>query len=417
MGALATIERATESVRRVTTTAPPDQVSGSDARAMVEALARLEKAAGGARALYAATVALTGAHEAQGDTDPARWLAKVTGEPVGRARGALETASALEETPLLKDAVLSGEVSLEQAKVAAGAAGGDPDAEAALLEVAKEGSFAELVGAAQRAARSKSSEEDARARERRLYERRYCRTFTPPEGGLRLEAHLPAAEGAKVAAVLDRLSKEVFDEARQDDRHEPMAAYRADALVRAVTGGGGRVRTEAVLRADVAALRRGELEGGEVCELAGVGPVSVALARELLGDAVFYALLHDGTDVVAVSGAGRGRTVAQEIALQERDQRCVVPGCPVASPLEVDHWRTDFAKGGRTELDNLCRLCAEHHAMKTHRGWRLTGGPGAWGWVGPGQATAEGERPPRAPRLAGLEADGGGAGPPLPLTG
>ncbi|MHB1583365.1 MAG: HNH endonuclease signature motif containing protein, partial [Acidimicrobiales bacterium] len=411
MGALATIERATEAVRKVTTLAPPDQVSGTDAKAMVEALARLEKAAGGARALYAATVAATGAYEEQGDANPARWLAKVTGEPVGRARGTLEAAQTLAGTPLLKDALLAGEVSLEQAKVAAAVASGDPALEASLVETAKGASFAELVGAAQRAARAKSSEEDARTREERLRARRYCRTYSPPEGGLRLEALLPADDGARVLAVLDRLTKEVFAEARRGGEPEPTARYRADALVRAVTGGGGKVRTEAVLRADVAALRRGEVAEGEVCELAGVGAVSVSLARELLGDAVFYALLHDGTDVRAVSGAGRGRRVAQEIALKERDPVCVVPGCPVASPLEVDHWRTDFARGGRTELDNLCRLCVEHHAMKTHRGWRLTGGPGAWGWVGPGQPVGEDKRPPDPPPGRPPEADSGGAGP------
>jgi hypothetical protein len=34
-------------------------------------------------------------------------------------------------------------------------------------------------------------------------------------------------------------------------------------------------------------------------------------------------------------------------------------------------------------LANLARLCAAHHRLKTATGWRLTGGPGQWGWKPP----------------------------------
>ncbi len=383
MGALAIVEAAIEQVRSVAALAPPEQVSGPDARAMVEALARLEKAAGGARALYAATVAATGAYRERGDTDPARWLSQVTGEPVGRARQTLETAEALAETPSLRAALLSGEVSLPQVQLAAPAALGDPAAEEQLLQAAKGGTFTELATLATRTARAKTGEAEAQERERRLQARRYCRTFTPPEGGLRLEAHLPTADGARVKAVLDALTAQVFAEARQVDRREPIERYRADALVRAMAGGRDGVRVRALLRGDAAALRRGRLEPGEVCEIAGVGTISLRAAHELLGEALCHVVVHDLVDVVAVSRQTRVRTFAQEIALMERDPLCVVPGCAVAAPLQVDHWRRDYAKGGRTALDNLCRLCPEHHAMKTHRGWRLLGGPGAWRFLGP----------------------------------
>ena len=183
MGALATVGRVTETIRSVTEVAPPEVVSGPDARAMVEALCRLEKVAAGARALYAARVAATGAHQSAGETSPARWLAKVTGEPVGRAQGTLTAAEAVEEAPILRAALLSGEVSLEQAKVAAPAVAGDPRAARQLVEVAKEGSFAELVGAAARIRRASASEAEAEERERLVHARRYCRTFSPPEGG------------------------------------------------------------------------------------------------------------------------------------------------------------------------------------------------------------------------------------------
>jgi hypothetical protein len=63
-------------------------------------------------------------------------------------------------------------------------------------------------------------------------------------------------------------------------------------------------------------------------------------------------------------------------ATEERDRTCVVPTCDVATGLEIDHWRTDFAATGSTAMDNLARLCHYHDAMKTHRGFVLGGGPG-----------------------------------------
>jgi hypothetical protein len=69
--------------------------------------------------------------------------------------------------------------------------------------------------------------------------------------------------------------------------------------------------------------------------------------------------------------------------LEERDPTCSVPGCDIQYPLERDHWRTDFAKGGETKLDNLLRVCGHHHHLKTHKGWRFEGSPGNFRFVGP----------------------------------
>ncbi|MGA2209920.1 MAG: HNH endonuclease signature motif containing protein, partial [Acidimicrobiales bacterium] len=77
-------------------------------------------------------------------------------------------------------------------------------------------------------------------------------------------------------------------------------------------------------------------------------------------------------------------------ALQFRDRCCVVPGCGRTFGLEYDHI-VEFAKGGPTTLDNLCRLCRPHHGLKTHKGYRISGGPGHWEWVGPRRAREQGE--------------------------
>jgi hypothetical protein len=102
----------------------------------------------------------------------------------------------------------------------------------------------------------------------------------------------------------------------------------------------------------------------------------------LADDAILSVLLTDGIDVTAV--AHRGRTIPASLrrALTERDRTCVVPGCQVRDRLEIDHIEP-FAAGGPTRLTNLCRLCRWHHYLKTHCGYRITGGPGTWGWLPP----------------------------------
>ncbi len=79
---------------------------------------------------------------------------------------------------------------------------------------------------------------------------------------------------------------------------------------------------------------------------------------------------------------GRTLTAHQRTALQYRDPYCVVPGCGRSFGLENDHI-AEFALGGPTCLDNLCRLCPQHHELKTHHGYKIKGRPGAWEWIAP----------------------------------
>jgi hypothetical protein len=72
-------------------------------------------------------------------------------------------------------------------------------------------------------------------------------------------------------------------------------------------GAGRRTSHSVILRVDLAALRRGELGQGEVCEIPGVGPVPLAVARQLLGDAFLKLVITDGVDVQSVCHIGLHR--------------------------------------------------------------------------------------------------------------
>jgi hypothetical protein len=150
------------------------------------------------------------------------------------------------------------------------------------------------------------------------------------------------------------------------------------------------------IRIDIDALKRGHTENGEICEIAGVGPIPVATATEYLGEAFLKLLVVDGVDIKTVAHMGRHIPAPLRTAVEERDRVCQVPTCDMTIGLEIDHIKP-FSEGGPASLENLVRLCKRHHLQKTHDGYRLikikveagselaVGGLSevAWAWRGP----------------------------------
>jgi hypothetical protein len=125
-----------------------------------------------------------------------------------------------------------------------------------------------------------------------------------------------------------------------------------------------------VVRADIDALFRGHTLPGEICEIDGMGPIPVLMARDLANDSMLRVVFHKAGDIRAVSHLGRTINATLRTALVFRDRTCVVPGCEVDVGLEIDHVH-EFAKGGPTEIDNLALLCHHHHYLKTYENWIL----------------------------------------------
>jgi hypothetical protein len=158
------------------------------------------------------------------------------------------------------------------------------------------------------------------------------------------------------------------------------------------------------IRVDIDALKRGRTEHGEICEIAGVGPIPVATAREYLGEAFLKLLIIDGTDIKTVAHMGRHIPAPLRTAVEERDRVCQVPTCDVTLGLEIDHIKP-FSEGGPASLENLVRLCKRHHLQKTHDGYRLVaracegsgvesqlGSEPRWVWREPGFTDGEESR-------------------------
>jgi len=375
-------------LRRAMGSLEPRTFDGDGAARLLKLFAEAERLAGAGKAMMARRVEETNLWRRDGARSPADWLAAATGSSVGAAVGTLETARRLEKLPTTAELRRQGKLSEAQANEVAAAATAKPDAEADLLRVAQREPVAALR---QRCARVKAAAaDDEAARHRRIHQERRLRHWNDADGAFRMDLRATPEAGAVILANLKPFCDHAFAGARAAGRRESSEAYAADALV-AMAEAAGRPeasgcdgdksasgpRAMVHVRVDHAALVRGHVEGDEVCEVPGVGPIPVATARAWAGDAVLKALVTKGVDVVAVAHAGRTVTAAQRAALEERDPTCVVPGCAISKGLEIDHV-DGWAVTRTTTLGRLARLCTWHHDLKTYWGYRLDGCAGDW---------------------------------------
>jgi hypothetical protein len=207
-----------------------------------------------------------------------------------------------------------------------------------------------------------------------------------------MEARLTKVAGAKVQEALEHYAKVEFEAARGNGTWVTHSAYLADGLVAmsetarngSATGERSGPLALVEVRVDHAALVRGSVAEGEVCEIEGIGPIPLAEAERLASDSVLRLLLIKGGVVQKISNTTRTIPPRLKQAIIDRDRTCVVPGCDVSWNLEIDH-RVPFAQGGLTDEENLARLCHEHHRQKTAgkavlERWEDDQGRPRWAW-------------------------------------
>ncbi len=400
-------------------------LSAEQAEVVVEEASRIEKTAACLKALAAARVAETGLWRGEGDRSAAHHLARRTGTTVVQAAVAIDTARRLDSLPQTSAAARRGELSPEQTCAIADAACADPAAERALLDAAMRSPLAELR---QECARAKAaSSADPEARRARLHQRRSLRSYTDTDGEWHLHCRNNPEVGARIMAALEPFREAIFRHARSEGRRDAPEAYAADALAEMarrssepgahraresvggeepaagveaepaaeaagtpvaakVTPGGGRggrrpARSSAppkiIVRVDLEALLRGWPIEGEVCEIAGFGPVAVSAVRDMIDsdDPFLAAVVTRGQTVLGVAHLGRRPNASQQTALQWLYPSCANEACSARARLDYDH-RVDWADSHITVLDLLDRLCGHCHALKTRQNWMLVEGRG-----------------------------------------
>jgi hypothetical protein len=371
----------------------PGVLTAEAAAAAVADAAAIESMAATVKALAAKRVAETTAWRRDGDRTPAHHLARTTGTTVGEARELLDTAARLETLPEVDAAARRGELSARQMAVISDAAATAPGAESRLIETARHASLGELRDAC---ARTKAAAlPDAEARHRAIHAARFARRRSCIDGAAELVYHSTPDEVALVLGVVERFREKAFARARRDGGRESFDAYAADgvlAMARAATGAGDGGLTprkgsdvKVIVRIDHAALVRGRTQHGEVCEIAGVGPVAVTTVRDMLatGDPFVAAVVTKGTDIASVVHLGRKPITLQRTALEWCSPTCSVLGCNQVAGLQIDH-RLDWAQTLHTTLRELDPLCPHHHNLKTRENWQLVAGTGKRRMVPPG---------------------------------
>ncbi len=363
----------------------PDALPASLAPGLWQELDRLGRQVAAAKTLVARRVDDSRVWQREGFASAADYLAARGGTSVGTARQELATSKALPELPTTRGALVEGTLSPAQGALIAEAARVNPRAEAGLVGAAGRESFRELKDRSQRA--KAAGDPDPEATQRRIHRDRGLREYIDAEGAWNLHARGTKADGARIHAALAPFIEERFACDRRDGVRATPDARSFDALVSALERpgsggkGGRRMRREGLIRCDLAALQRGAVEGDEVCEVAGVGSVSVPQAIELLGEATWRLLLTRGVDVCNVTTLSRKASAAMLAALAWRQPTCTAEGCG-RTLVEIDH-RLPWATTRHTTLSELDPLCDHHHDLKTRQHWALVAGSGPRPFVAP----------------------------------
>jgi hypothetical protein len=422
----------------------PDVTGARDAVDLVSEFTRLEHLASAGLAQAARRVAETDLWQRGGHRSAAHRLSGVTGSTVGDAVRLLEAAKVVQDAPDTLEAMRSGAVSPHQARAIGAAEKADPGAAQELLAQVGVRSTAETDKAAARVVAARSPETPDAKAERHRRARRVTHGVDGDGMGWG-NWKLPMAEHTRIVSLLEGETQKVFAEARAAGEREPVEAYAADALSRifdraarkapgaatAAAAGedSGHVEepedwsfSKIIVKVDLTALDRGSLAPGEVCEVAGQGPIPVAdVWRMIDGDAFIAAVTTTGTEIDKVVHLGRKPTVLQQTALEWFSAReCSIEGCASPARIETDHV-AEWAHTHTTRLSELATPCGYHHDLKTHHGHhfgpRLPSGkrrlipPDGAGQSGAGPPTEDpqDERPPgsTSPGLTLLHGDGG----------
>jgi hypothetical protein len=348
----------------------PCTLTHDQAVRVVDELGVIRRLTEGVLAKAAKRVADTAPCRKGADRDAAQTYARAAGVEASEARRAIEMAKRLDRLPDTDAAVRDGRLSTREAVMIAEAAAADPAAESELLDAAAQG----IVPLKDACIAVRARVEDPEARAARQHAARRFRMWAASDGMVEGHFSLAPEVGGRLEAAIDAGVQRTFRARRAFGPHESHEAYAADALTGLVFGEPAAPKRAASgatvhIVIDHATLVRGHAVEGEQCEIPGVGPVSVAWVRELLGEAFVTAVVKKGRDITTVAHLGRHIPAELRTAMIVGGRECIVDGCHNRGYLEIDHCERRRARrpDGVVDLDWMCSI---DHARKT-RGWKL----------------------------------------------
>ena len=281
-----------------------------------------------------------------------------------QATADVELAASLSGFPSTLEAWRAGEITAGHARVIA-KVGADPEHadEPALLEMAR-GYPVDMFA---RMTRHYMSSQDSTEEHKRQYENRWASMIQDPDGSWRLSAYFDYSTGKRVSIAFNQMVR-AYRNGEGPGARATSQQRRADALANLITGEGGyaRPKTTLLVIADYDTVS-GELKNLRYDD--GL-PVPVDQIAKLAADARILPAIFDAEgDPLWLGRAQRDASRGQRIALAARDGGCVNCGSPFegSEPHHIE-W---FARGGPTDIDNLCLLCERCHHLIHDDGWQL----------------------------------------------
>ncbi len=307
------------------------------------------------------------AWERDGSTSMTGWLAARYGLARATAREWVRVARAVRELPRIARAHACGRLSFDQLKPLTRFAAAETDeywaARAPSLRPWR------LWREAERHQRLRTRQAEG------IHRRRYLSlTWDQQEPVLHLQGWLPAEQGAALEGALQRRAQEVAPDPCAQD---PEGARLADALVELVGAGGQGepAATTLVVHASAEALTMREPRRGPwLAETEGGRRLASEAVRRLACDGRVEWVLESGGRPVGIGRQGRVVPGYLSRLLRHRDGGCRFPGCERKRWLKAHHL-LHWARGGRTDLENLVLLCHSHHRLLHEGGWRTSGDP------------------------------------------
>ena len=371
------------SVRSLVAGFEVDGLAAHEAAAVVERCAEAERLLAWLRVSAAATLEDKALWRREGFRSVAAWMASKTGTAVGPAIATMEMAALLADLPVVAEAFRAGRLSEAQAREIAAVAAEVPGVEEQLVEAAGKLTLRSLQEECRRVEAAAAVDEDDRYRQ--VHRGRDIRAWVDRHNVGHMSFRGTPDQLALVMGEIDRRTGVIAEGAIRGRWFESWGAHRVDALVEmalpeceAPAPPAGMVHVVV----DYEALVRGHTMAGERCEIPGIGPIPVTLARQMAEDCILKVLLAKGVDVMAVAHGGNSIPAHLRTALDVRDPKCIVPGCEYSRRLHKDH-RNAFGRTQVTKLEDLAHLCPFHHYLKTFCGYTYRGGPGTWEWIPP----------------------------------
>ncbi len=214
------------------------------------------------------------------------------------------------------------------------------------------------------------------ADEREQQRRRRLTCVASGDGMYRINGDLDSETAALALSVLHSLAApRPTDAGGPDERNAGQRLHDAFRSVLKLALRSGELPASGGVPATVLITMTAEqFESGTGLVTSSFGqPLRVDQALRLAGEASIAWVVHNSRGGILNYGTTRRvATDKQTLALIARDQGCAFPGCTDPPEWTEKHHITPWARGGPTDLDNLCLLCDFHHDRFDKQGWSIT---------------------------------------------